>query len=113
MPAISTLRLDKSSKNRTRKRFKPLAVQTSTVKKSAATISSQCCERNSFQVVLRALIHPTGNRHQQELKRIEHSRSLLPILSTLPSNHKLAVNSIGSNFRAIRDDGRSVSGLAG
>src|SRR5689334_21696734 len=41
----------KSIKNKTRKRFKPLAVQTSTVKKSAATISSQCRVRNSFQVV--------------------------------------------------------------
>src|ERR1700740_1542777 len=52
--------------------------------------------------LLLALIHPTANRHQQELNRIEHSRPLLPILSTLPSSHKLAVNSIGSNFRAIR-----------
>ena len=40
-------------KNRTRKRFKPLAVQTSTVKKSAATINSQCCVRNSFQLAFR------------------------------------------------------------
>ena len=44
------LRVDKSIKNKTRKRLKPLAVQTSTLKKSAATISSQCRVRN-FQVV--------------------------------------------------------------
>jgi hypothetical protein len=40
VPAISTLRVDRSMKNKTRKRFRPLAVHTSIVKKSAATISS-------------------------------------------------------------------------
>src|SRR3954454_5469693 len=39
MPAISTLRVDRSRKNKTRKRFRPLAVHTSTLKKSAAAIS--------------------------------------------------------------------------
>src|SRR5215469_6482272 len=39
-------------KNSTMNRRRPLPVQTSTVKKSAATISSQCCVRNSFQHVL-------------------------------------------------------------
>src|ERR1700758_5626197 len=44
--------------------------------------------------LLLALIHPTGNRHQQELKRIEHSRHLLPILSTLPSvTNRLSIQS--------------------
>src|SRR5690242_7691972 len=52
-PPISTFRVDRSMKNKARKRFNPLAVQTSTVKKSAATISSQCCARNSFHVVFR------------------------------------------------------------
>ena len=53
MPAISTLRVDNSMKNRTMNRCNPRRVHTSTVKKSAATISSQCCVRNSFQVVFR------------------------------------------------------------
>src|SRR5215472_5750024 len=42
--------LDKKENEKARS---PLAVQTSIVKKSAATIISQCCARNSFQVVLR------------------------------------------------------------
>jgi len=53
MPAISTRRVSKSMKNRTRKRVSPLRVQTSIVKKSAATIRSQWRLRNSFQVVCR------------------------------------------------------------
>jgi len=40
-PAISTFRVDKSMKNSTTKRRNPRPVHTSTVKKSAATISSQ------------------------------------------------------------------------
>ena len=50
---LSTRRVESSIKNRTINRCSPLAVQTSIVKKSAATINSQCCVRNSFQVVLR------------------------------------------------------------
>src|SRR5215467_10847583 len=42
MPAISTLRVDSSMKNNTTNRWRPFRVHTSTVKKSAATISSQC-----------------------------------------------------------------------
>src|SRR3984893_8520179 len=53
MPAISTLRVDNSMKNSTMNRCSPRRVHTSTVKKSAATISSQCWLRNSFQVVFR------------------------------------------------------------
>src|SRR3954447_6441637 len=53
MPPSSTLRVDKSMKKSTRNRCSPLRVHTSTVKKSAATISFQCRARNSFQVVLR------------------------------------------------------------
>ena len=41
-------------KNRTMKRWSPFTVQTSTVKKSVATISSQCWAKNSFHVVFRA-----------------------------------------------------------
>lgn len=52
MPAISTLRVDKSM-NRTRNRCNPRRVHTSTVKKSAATIWPQCRDRNSFHVVFR------------------------------------------------------------
>src|SRR6187200_1559396 len=56
------LRVDRSIKNKTRKRFKPLAVQTSTVKKSAATISSQCrvrkLLRRRFPVPLRCGFDP-------------------------------------------------------
>jgi len=40
-------------KNKTMKRCNPYRVHTSIVKKSAATISSQCRVRNSFHVVLR------------------------------------------------------------
>jgi hypothetical protein len=53
MLVISTPRVAKSMKNKTRQRVSPLCVQTSTVKKSAATIKSQCRLRNSFQVVFR------------------------------------------------------------
>src|SRR5437660_8309159 len=53
MPAISTLRVDNSMKNSTMNRCSPRRVHTSTLKKSAATISSQCRLRNSFQVVFR------------------------------------------------------------
>ncbi len=53
MPAISTLRVDNSMKNSTMNRWSPRRVHTSTVKKSAATASSQCRLRNSFQVVFR------------------------------------------------------------
>ena len=42
IPAISTLRVDNSMKKSTRNRCSPRRVHTSTVKKSAATISSQC-----------------------------------------------------------------------
>jgi len=52
IPAISTLRVDSSMKNNTRNRCGPRRVYTSTVKKSAATISSQGRFGNSFQVVL-------------------------------------------------------------
>jgi hypothetical protein len=45
--------VDSSMKNSTKKLCQPRRVHTSTVKKSAATISSQCRVRNSFQVVLR------------------------------------------------------------
>jgi hypothetical protein len=41
------------NKNSTRNRCSPLVVQTSTVKKSVATMSSQCWVRNSRHVVLR------------------------------------------------------------
>jgi hypothetical protein len=51
MPAICTFRVDNSTKNSTMKRRNPLRVQTSTVKKSVATISSQCRLRNSLHVV--------------------------------------------------------------
>ena len=44
-------RVDRSMKNKTMNRCTPFLVHTSTVKKSAATISSQCRLRNSFQVV--------------------------------------------------------------
>jgi hypothetical protein len=53
MPAISTFRVDNSMKNSTTNRCSPRRVHTSTVKKSVATISSQCRFRNSFHVVLR------------------------------------------------------------
>ncbi|HEX4166069.1 MAG TPA: hypothetical protein VHZ55_11400 [Bryobacteraceae bacterium] len=43
--------------------------------------------------LLLVLIHPAGSRHQQELKRIKHSRHLLPILATPLSIHEPAVNS--------------------
>src|SRR5579863_1212063 len=52
-PAISTLRLDRSIKKNTRNLVKPLRVQASIVKKSAATITSRCRDKNSFQVVFR------------------------------------------------------------
>src|SRR5215469_18039897 len=58
MPAISTFRVDKSMKNRTRNRCKPRRVHTSTVKKSVATIVSQCRLRNSFHVVFRLRSDP-------------------------------------------------------
>ena len=51
LPAISTLRVDKSVKNRITNRCSRLRVQASMVNKSVATISFQCCVRNSFQVV--------------------------------------------------------------
>ena len=51
IPAISTRRVARSIKNSTRNRCSPRRVQTSTVKKSAATTNSQCRLRNSFQVV--------------------------------------------------------------
>ena len=45
--------------------------------------------------LLLVLIHPTGNRHQQELKWIEHSRHLLPILSTRsPVTNRLSIHSV-------------------
>jgi len=53
MPATSIFRVDSSIKKRTMNPCSPLWVYTSTVKKSAATISSQCRVRNSFQAVLR------------------------------------------------------------
>src|SRR5215831_6578304 len=59
MPAISTFRVDKSMKNTTINRCSPRRVHTSTVKKSAATISSQCRLRNSFHVVFPS---PLGRR---------------------------------------------------
>src|SRR6516225_3901863 len=52
IPPISTLRVDNSMKNSTIKRCRPRRVQTSMVKKSAATICSQWRFRNSFHVVL-------------------------------------------------------------
>jgi hypothetical protein len=51
MPAISTRRVARSITNRTAKRVSPRAVQTSTVKKSAAASTPRCVLRNSFQVV--------------------------------------------------------------
>jgi hypothetical protein len=49
----STRRVESSMKKRTTNRFNPVGVQTSIVKKSDATIRSQCRVRNSFQVVFR------------------------------------------------------------
>jgi hypothetical protein len=52
-PAISTFRVANSMKNSTINRCSPRRVHTSTVKKSAATISSQWRVKNSFHVVFR------------------------------------------------------------
>ena len=52
-PATSTRLVESSKKNKTTKRCKPFAVQTSIVKKSVNTIWSQCRRRNSFHVVCR------------------------------------------------------------
>ena len=46
IPAISTRLVDRSITKNTRYRTKPTLVQTSTVKKSAAAIPSQCAFRN-------------------------------------------------------------------
>ena len=48
IPPSWTLRVDNSMKNNTMKRCRPRRVQTSMVKKSAATICPQC-RRNSLQ----------------------------------------------------------------
>ena len=53
MPPSSTRRVERSMKNRTIKRCRPVQVHTSTVQKSVARICSQCRVRNSFHVVLR------------------------------------------------------------
>src|SRR5688572_28438279 len=50
IPAISIRRVDTSMMNSTMNRRCPRRVHTSTVKKSATAISSQCRLRNSFQV---------------------------------------------------------------
>src|SRR5262249_16351911 len=50
MPPISTRRVDRSIKNRTVNRFRPVHVHTSMVKKSVAIILDQCRRRNSFHV---------------------------------------------------------------
>ena len=82
MPAISTLRVDNSMKNKIRKRCSPRPVQASTLKKSAATISSQCCVRNSFQVVFRS-------RKVQILERAE--TRMVKKLDLLESNLMIAI----------------------
>ena len=51
MPAISTRRVARSITNRTAKRVSPQAVQSSTVKKSAAARTPRWMLRDSFQVV--------------------------------------------------------------
>src|SRR5262249_1439620 len=53
IPPISTRLVDRSMKNRTVNRFRPVHVHTSTVKKSVAMICDQCRRRNSFHVVFR------------------------------------------------------------
>ena len=53
MPAMSTRRVATSITNKTANRVSPLAVQTSTEKKSAAARTSRCRPRNSSQVVRR------------------------------------------------------------
>src|SRR4051794_184528 len=54
--------------------------------------------------LLPALIHPSGNRHEQELKGIEHSRHSFSFDSPKPPS-RVPTNSHfdGSNIRAIRD----------
>jgi hypothetical protein len=49
LPAISTRLVDRSMTKNTRYRTKPTRVHTSTVKKSAAAIASQCAFRNFDQ----------------------------------------------------------------
>ena len=51
MPAISTRRVARSMTNKTANRVRPVAVHTSTVKKSAAARTPQWVCRNSCQVV--------------------------------------------------------------
>jgi hypothetical protein len=53
MPAISTRRVERSIRKSTRNLVRPDRVHTSTVKKSAVAITSQCRFRNSFHVVFR------------------------------------------------------------
>ena len=53
IPPTSTRRVESSMKKSTTKRYNPARLHTSTVKKSLATICSQCLLRNSFQVVFR------------------------------------------------------------
>ena len=64
---------------------KPLRVQASIVKKSAATITSRCLHRNSFQVVFRSrsgagssplLLQNVGNRAARHLMAQVGQRSL-------------------------------------
>jgi hypothetical protein len=64
MPAISTLRVDKSIKKRTRNRCSPLRVHSSTVKKSAATRPT----RSSFSSAIVLLSDQFPVSSQQSLR---------------------------------------------
>ena len=83
----STLRVDNSMKDNPTNRTRPLRVQTSTVKKSAATISSQCPGRLLFPS--RGSLDPAplqniGNRAAGDFVPEVEQRSLDPTIAPIP-----------------------------
>ncbi len=73
-----------SMKNRITNRCRPRRVQASIVKKSAATIRSQCCVRNSFQVVFRSRSGPGSIPCRLRSRQSCHGRPHDPDCIALP-----------------------------
>src|SRR5689334_12175450 len=94
MPAISTCRVARSMKNRTKKRFRPLHVQTSTLKKSAATIRPQCCARNSFQLVFRLRSGAGSMPCRRKISAIVLTASLYPHMRKRALNTSVSPSAI-------------------
>src|SRR5215469_12765043 len=102
IPATSTLRVARSMKNRTTNRCKPRRVHTSTVKKSVATIISQCLLRNSCHVVFRFRSGAGSIPCRCRIAAIVLRASLCPRLDSAPSIRRQPQSRFSCAMRTTR-----------